>query len=116
MQVRATGGKVVLTVENDGADGEGADGEGSRAVAGADGGGSGGLGSAGPGLTGPGLTGPGSVGGGPVGGGSGLAGLAERLGKVGGTLEAGIAGAGVFRVVAEVPLVVEDSVASEVLS
>lgn len=116
VQVRATGGKVVLTVENDGADGEGADGEGSRAVAGADGGGSGGLGSAGPGLTGPGLTGPGSVGGGPVGGGSGLAGLAERLGKVGGTLEAGIAGAGVFRVVAEVPLVVEDSVASEVLS
>lgn len=38
------------------------------------------------------------------GGGSGLAGLRERLRAVDGTLEAGPAGDGVFRVVAEVPL------------
>jgi two-component system sensor histidine kinase DesK len=38
------------------------------------------------------------------GGGSGLAGLRERLRAVDGTLEAGPAGEGVFRVVAEVPL------------
>ncbi|MEU3612477.1 histidine kinase [Streptomyces sp. NPDC006872] len=37
-------------------------------------------------------------------GGSGLIGLRERLQAVDGTLEAGFAGAGVFRVVAEVPL------------
>ncbi|MEU1181775.1 histidine kinase [Streptomyces sp. NPDC005820] len=37
-------------------------------------------------------------------GGSGLAGLRERLRQVDGTLEAGFAGPGVFRVVAEVPL------------
>ncbi|MGW1783819.1 histidine kinase [Streptomyces sp. NPDC002143] len=37
-------------------------------------------------------------------GGSGLVGLRERLQAVDGTLEAGFAGAGVFRVVAEVPL------------
>ncbi|WP_327316204.1 sensor histidine kinase [Streptomyces sp. NBC_01235] len=37
-------------------------------------------------------------------GGSGLAGLRERLRRVDGTLEAGLVGAGVFRVVAEVPL------------
>ncbi|MGX1270968.1 hypothetical protein RKD18_004162 [Streptomyces phaeoluteigriseus] len=35
---------------------------------------------------------------------------------MGGTLEAGIAGAGVFLVVAEVPLVAEDAVVTEVLS
>jgi two-component system sensor histidine kinase DesK len=39
-----------------------------------------------------------------AGGGSGLAGLRERLRGVDGTLEAGLAEAGVFRVVAEVPL------------
>ncbi|MER5434028.1 histidine kinase [Streptomyces sp. NPDC002588] len=61
--LRVTEGRVVLTVENDGAkESE----EGSR--------------------------------------GSGLAGLRERLRQVDGTLEAGFAGAGVFRVVAEVPL------------
>ncbi|MFI5964804.1 sensor histidine kinase [Streptomyces asoensis] len=38
------------------------------------------------------------------GGGSGLTGLRERLRGVDGTLEAGFVGAGVFRVVAEVPL------------
>ncbi|MFF4591018.1 sensor histidine kinase [Streptomyces sp. NPDC001388] len=61
--LRVTEGRVVLTVENDGA------------VAERDGG-----------------------------GGSGLAGLRERLRQVDGTLEAGFVGAGVFRVVAEVPL------------
>lgn len=82
VEVRVSGGKVVLTVENDGAD---------RAE---------GVGAAGAGS----------------GGGSGLAGLAERLRKVGGTLEAGIAGAGVFRVVAEVPLAVTDVVVGEAAS
>lgn len=38
------------------------------------------------------------------GGGSGLAGLRERLSAVDGTLEAGPAGKGVFRLTAEVPL------------
>lgn len=47
------------------------------------------------------------------GAGSGLAGLRERLAQVDGTLEAGLAGAGMFRVVAEVPLR-ETTVASEV--
>ncbi|MFD7134626.1 sensor histidine kinase, partial [Streptomyces sp. NPDC059894] len=37
-------------------------------------------------------------------GGSGLAGLRERLAEVDGTPEAGFAGSGTFRVVAEVPL------------
>ncbi|PZT70534.1 sensor histidine kinase [Streptomyces sp. SW4] len=45
------------------------------------------------------------AGGGPAApGGSGLAGLRERLSAVGGTLEAGRAGGGTFRLVAEVPL------------
>lgn len=61
--VRVTEGRVVLTVENDGA------------VEASDGG-----------------------------GGSGLAGLRERLAAVDGTLEAGRAGKGRFRLVAEVPL------------
>ncbi|MFR0353556.1 sensor histidine kinase [Streptomyces sediminimaris] len=43
-----------------------------------------------------------------AGGGSGLAGLRERLSAVGGTLRAGPAGGDVFRVVAEVPLSVEE--------
>ncbi|MEV6945621.1 histidine kinase [Streptomyces sp. NPDC051172] len=45
------------------------------------------------------------------GGGSGLAGLRERLSAVGGTLEAGRVGAGLFRVTAEVPLSVEEVMA-----
>ncbi|CAM5508087.1 sensor histidine kinase [Streptomyces aurantiogriseus] len=52
-------------------------------------------------------------GGAGVSGGSGLAGLRERLAGVDGTLEAGFAGDGVFRVVAEVPLR-EAAVVSEV--
>ncbi|WP_416986724.1 sensor histidine kinase [Streptomyces sp. T028] len=72
--LRITEGRVVLTVENDGADA----GRGGRAEAGRDGDGDG--------------------------GGSGLAGLRERLRRVDGTLEAGFAGPGLFRVVAEVPL------------
>ncbi|GGX91296.1 histidine kinase [Streptomyces fructofermentans] len=67
-----TGGRVVLTVENDGVEDRG--------------------------------TGSGGVPGTRAGGGSGLAGLRERLSAVDGTLEAGFAGAGVFRLVAEVPL------------
>ncbi|MBD0423436.1 sensor histidine kinase [Streptomyces sp. TRM S81-3] len=69
--VRMSEGRVVLTVENDGA----VDGSGPGPAAGA----------AGP-------------------GGSGLAGLRERLSAVGGTLQAGTAGKGVFRLVADVPL------------
>ncbi|MEU7321342.1 histidine kinase [Streptomyces griseoviridis] len=41
-------------------------------------------------------------------GGSGLAGLRERLAEVGGTLEAGPADGGLFRLVAEVPLAVQE--------
>lgn len=67
-------GRIVLTVENDGAD--------PAPVTGSGAGGSGGPGS----------------------GGSGLAGLRERLAAVDGTLEAGPAGAGIFRLVAEAPL------------
>ncbi|MFG3662049.1 sensor histidine kinase [Streptomyces sp. NPDC047706] len=63
VRLRVTEGRVVLTVENNGA--------------------------------------AGTAGGG---GGSGLAGLRERLAAVDGTLEAGPAGRGLFRVVAEVPL------------
>ncbi|MEV6174833.1 histidine kinase [Streptomyces sp. NPDC051954] len=62
VSVRVREGRVVLTVENDGA----------RATSGS--------------------------------GGSGLAGLRERLTAVDGTLEAGVVGEGVFRLVAEVPL------------
>jgi two-component system sensor histidine kinase DesK len=61
--LRVTEGRVVLTVENDGA------------------------------------------GASPGGGGSGLAGLRERLSAVDGTLEAGAVDGGLFRLVAEVPLV-----------
>ncbi|WP_217208828.1 sensor histidine kinase [Streptomyces sp. AC550_RSS872] len=73
--VRVREGRVVLTVENDGAAAASDEGEGS--------GGSGDSGRR---------------------GGSGLAGLRERLAAVEGTLEAGRAGEGVFRLVAEVPL------------
>ncbi|MBT2414874.1 sensor histidine kinase [Streptomyces sp. ISL-12] len=72
--VRTTGERVVLTVENDGA--AEASGTGGEASGGAAGGR----------------------------GGSGLAGLRERLSAVDGTLEAGRADGGVFRVVARVPL------------
>ncbi|MFI2431836.1 sensor histidine kinase [Streptomyces sp. NPDC018693] len=75
VRLRVTEGRVVLTVENDGA-GASEDGAG--------------------------------------GGGSGLAGLRERLRQVDGTLEAGPAGDGVFRVVAQVPL--RAAVLSEVVS
>ncbi|MFF9274196.1 sensor histidine kinase [Streptomyces griseosporeus] len=47
------------------------------------------------------------------GGGSGLAGLRERLAAVDGTLTAGPVGDGVFRVVAEVPVTVEDAEGAE---
>ncbi|MFJ8541806.1 sensor histidine kinase [Streptomyces sp. NPDC093586] len=72
--VRLSEGRVVLTVENDGVT--------EPAGAGS------------PGVRG----GPGTS------GGSGLAGLRERLSAVGGTLEAGPTGKGVFRLTAEVPL------------
>ncbi|WP_217162914.1 sensor histidine kinase [Streptomyces sp. AC512_CC834] len=80
VMVRMSEGRVVLTVENDGV----AEPTGKDPVAGPDGSG----GSAGSGGS----------------GGSGLAGLRERLSAVDGTLEAGIAGKGVFRLTAEVPL------------
>ncbi|NUP24482.1 MAG: sensor histidine kinase [Streptomyces sp.] len=68
--VRVREGRVVLTVENDGAAGASDDAGGAS----------------------------------HGGGGSGLAGLRERLAAVDGTLEAGRRDAGVFRLVAEVPL------------
>jgi len=46
--------------------------------------------------------------------GSGLAGLHERLAAVGGTLEAGPADGGRFRLVAEVPLSASESVSESV--
>ncbi|MET9132086.1 histidine kinase [Streptomyces antibioticus] len=109
--LRVTDGRVVLTVENDGAE-RGADGgSGGKGAGGA----SGGKGARGvSGTKGAGGTGAveaaggtrttGSTGSAEGTGGSGLAGLRERLRRVDGTLEAGFAGAGVFRVVAEVPL------------
>ena len=85
VELRVTEGRVVLTVENDGAQ---APGDGGRGGSGQ--------------------------------GGSGLAGLRERLRPVDGTLRAGFAGSGVFRVVAEVPLsgayISEKDVVSEVTS
>ncbi|MER7172542.1 sensor histidine kinase [Streptomyces mesophilus] len=85
--LRVGAGRAVLTVDNDGA---GDDGQGAGtdpALPGAE-----------PlkGYRGP-LTTPGP-------GGSGLAGLRERLAALGGRLEAGPAGDGVFELVAEVPL------------
>ncbi|MER7490287.1 sensor histidine kinase [Streptomyces sp. NPDC126497] len=71
VSVRMPGGRVVLTVQNDGAAAR------------------------------SGTAGPAGV------GGSGLAGLRERLVAVGGTLDAGGVGKGVFRLVAEVPLTAE---------
>ncbi|MFF3848706.1 sensor histidine kinase [Streptomyces sp. NPDC002328] len=89
VELRVMKGLVVLTVENDGAGGAGSAGTGDAESEG--GGGEGG--------------GEGSRGReGSRGGGSGLAGLRERLRVVDGTLAAGFAEAGTFRVVAEVPL------------
>lgn len=78
--IRVLEGRVVLTVENDGASDVPPE---SRGVP-------------------------------PEGHGSGLAGLRERLAAVDGTLEAGRVRKGVFRVVAEVPLTVNEVTASEV--
>ncbi|MGP4048713.1 sensor histidine kinase [Streptomyces sp. 2A115] len=86
------GARVVLTVENDGAEkarveNDGVENDGVEKAGVASPGGSGRL--------------AGDSGGR---GGSGLAGLRERLSAVDGTLETGPVGGGVFRVVAEVPL------------
>ncbi|MFH8976381.1 sensor histidine kinase [Streptomyces sp. NPDC017890] len=78
--VRMSEGRVVLTVENDGV----ADATGTSPAVGPDGT----AASDRPAAS----------------GGSGLAGLRERLSAVDGTLEAGSAGKGVFRLTAEVPL------------
>jgi two-component system sensor histidine kinase DesK len=75
--VRMSGGRVVLTVENDGVAETTGDGPSAETAGTAHTGGS---------------------------GGSGLAGLRERLSAVDGTLEAGPAGRGVFRLTAAVPL------------
>ncbi|WP_030380692.1 MULTISPECIES: sensor histidine kinase [unclassified Streptomyces] len=85
--LRTAGDRIELSVENDGApvpetESEAGTGSGS------------GSGSR-PGQASP---------GGSAGRGSGLAGLRERLAEIGGTLRAGPAGAGVFRLTAEVPL------------
>ncbi|MCX4738168.1 sensor histidine kinase [Streptomyces antibioticus] len=120
--LRVTEGRVVLTVENDGAE-RAADGvsgaKGAGAVSGAKGagtvsgtkgaGGAGAVRSGAVGLAGSTGTAGGTAAARGTGsvegtGGSGLAGLRERLRRVDGTLEAGFAGAGVFRVMAEVPL------------
>ncbi|MFI2414080.1 sensor histidine kinase [Streptomyces sp. NPDC018947] len=74
--VRVSKGRVMLTVENDGAARPAGQGAGSAGAAGA----------------------------GAASDGSGLAGLRERLSAVDGTLEAGHADGGVFRLTAEVPL------------
>ncbi|WLW53864.1 sensor histidine kinase [Streptomyces sp. YU58] len=91
--VRVVAERVELTVENDGV----------AAV-----GGSGGSGSSEAG--GSSEADGSSEAGGPGSGGSGLAGLRERLAAVDGTLEAGRVREGVFRVVAEVPLVPKGAV------
>ncbi|MFF0598659.1 sensor histidine kinase [Streptomyces antibioticus] len=109
--LRVTEGRVVLTVENDGAE-RGADGgsggKGAGGVSGTKGAGGGsgtkGAGGAGAVEAAGGTRTTGGTGSAEGTGGSGLAGLRERLRRVDGTLEAGFAGAGVFRVVAEVPL------------
>ncbi|MEU0038256.1 MULTISPECIES: histidine kinase [unclassified Streptomyces] len=79
VSLRAADGRVTLTVENDGV---------PDAVAAASGAGEG----------------AGSGEGSRSGGGSGLVGLRERLTELHGTLRAGPAGAGTFRLTAEVPL------------
>ncbi|MFF8484948.1 sensor histidine kinase [Streptomyces antibioticus] len=115
--LRVTEGRVVLTVENDGAErgadggsgGKGAGGasggKGARGVSGTKGaGGTGAVEAAGGTRTTGGTEAARGTASAEGTGGSGLAGLRERLRRVDGTLEAGFAGAGVFRVVAEVPL------------
>ncbi|MET9057562.1 histidine kinase [Streptomyces antibioticus] len=115
--LRVTDGRVVLTVENDGAErgadggtgGKGAGGvsggKGARGVSGTKGaGGTGAVEAAGGTRTTGGTEAARGTASAEGTGGSGLAGLRERLRRVDGTLEAGFAGAGVFRVVAEVPL------------
>ncbi|MGW3629106.1 sensor histidine kinase [Streptomyces sp. NPDC005122] len=79
VSLRVADGKVTLTVENDGV---------PDAVA------------AGPEAG----EGPGSGGGTGPGGGSGLVGLRERLAALDGTLRAGPAGGGTFRLTAEIPM------------
>ncbi|MEU3280873.1 histidine kinase [Streptomyces antibioticus] len=100
--LRVTEGRVVLTVENDGAE-RGADGVSGAKGAGGDSGGKG-AGGAGAVEAAGGTRTTGGTGAAEGIGGTGLTGLRERLRRVDGTLEAGFAGAGVFRVVAEVPL------------
>ncbi|MFI1735917.1 sensor histidine kinase [Streptomyces acidicola] len=86
--IRVLEGRVVLTVENDGAESEETENEGAENEGSANGGAE-----------------NGGVFDGPLESrGSGLAGLRERLAAVDGTLEAGRVRKGVFRVVAEVPL------------
>ncbi len=101
--VRVVEGHVVLTVENDGAEGAGGGGDSVGGGGGAGGGGGlGGAGAGGRGGSGGGDAGEGFDGGGK--GGAGLVGLRERLTAVGGELEAGAVDGDRFRVVATVPL------------
>ncbi|MGW0666309.1 sensor histidine kinase [Streptomyces sp. NPDC002746] len=85
--------EVVLYVENDGAPM-------TPASAGS---GSGEHGSGGSGTDGSGTDGSGSDGSGTDGSGSGLPGLRERLGSLDGSLDAGTAGDGLFRLTARIP-------------
>ncbi|WP_435284546.1 sensor histidine kinase [Streptomyces koelreuteriae] len=85
-------GRVVLSVENDGV-------ESDRVESGA-GAGAGAAGSVGSSGSSGALGSPGSSGS----SGSGLAGLRERLAEIDGTLQAGPAGRGLFRLTAEIPL------------
>ncbi|MFJ3527919.1 sensor histidine kinase [Streptomyces sp. NPDC090132] len=90
--------EVVLDVENDGAPT-------TPASAGSGPGehGSGGSGSDGSGTDGSGTAGSGTDGSGTDGSGSGLPGLRERLGSLDGSLDAGTAGDGLFRLTARIP-------------
>ncbi|MER6093322.1 sensor histidine kinase [Streptomyces bluensis] len=108
--IRVLEGRVVLTVENDGAESGGAESGGAES-GGAESGGaeSGGVGNEGVENEGP--ANRGAAGAPLEGRGSGLAGLRERLAAVDGTLEAGRVRKGVFRVVAEVPLTVNEATA-----
>ncbi|MFF4526817.1 histidine kinase [Streptomyces bluensis] len=108
--IRVLEGRVVLTVENDGAESGGAESGGAES-GGAESGGaeSGGVGNEGAENEGP--ANRGAAGAPLEGRGSGLAGLRERLAAVDGTLEAGRVRKGVFRVVAEVPLTVNEATA-----
>ncbi|MFC9130204.1 sensor histidine kinase [Streptomyces sp. NPDC057099] len=81
VRLRVREGRVVLSVENDGVESEAGAGAGAAGSVGS----SGSLGSSGS-------------------SGSGIAGLRERLAEIDGTLEAGPAGRGLFRLTAEIPL------------